>query len=138
MTIASAISSAIANRVFRQFVKFSLVGGSGVVVNSALLFALHEWLSVRLLIASPIAVEAAILNNFFWNNLWTFRAGGTSLRRLAKFNLVSLVGMAITTGILYFLAEHYGLHYLLANLIAIGVATFWNFTLNLFWTWGVG
>lgn len=124
------------HRMLGQFAKFCVVGGSGVVVNMFLLFLLHDGLRLRLLLASPIAVEASILNNFFWNNLWTFQSGQFRLARLAKFNLVSLGGMAITTGLLYFLAEHYGLHYLLANLIAIGVATFWNFALNFLWTWG--
>ena len=124
-----------ARRLARQFAKFCLVGGSGVIVNSGVLYLLHEWLRLALLLASPLAVEMAILNNFFWNNLWTFRARSIELPRLAKFNLVSLGGLVITTSILYVLAEHYGLHYLVANLIAIGVATLWNFTLNLFWTW---
>ncbi len=123
-------------RVARQFVKFCLVGGSGVVVNMALVYALHEWLRLALLLASPIAVEASILNNFFWNNLWTFRAGRAELSRLAKFNLISLGGMAITTGILTFLVSHYGVYWPIANLIAIGVATIWNFVLNFAWTWG--
>ncbi len=122
-------------RVARQFVKFCLVGGSGVVVNMALLFVLHEVLRLRLILASPVAVEASILNNFFWNNLWTFRAGSVQPRRLVKFNLVSLVGMAITTGILTFLVEHYGVYWAIANLVAIGVATLWNFALNFLWTW---
>jgi dolichol-phosphate mannosyltransferase len=126
-----------AGRVTRQFVKFSMVGGSGVIVNSALLYFLHEWFHVRLLIASPIAVEAAIINNFFWNNQWTFRSASVDLKRFAKFNLVSLGGLAITTGGLYYLTEAHKIHYLIANLIAIGVATIWNFGINFLWTWRV-
>lgn len=124
-----------APRVTRQFVKFCLVGGSGVLVNTALLYFLHEWLNIRLLFASPIAVEAAVINNFFWNSQWTFRSASADLRRLAKFNLVSLGGLAITTGGLYYLTEAHKLHYLIANLIAIGVATIWNFGINFVWTW---
>jgi dolichol-phosphate mannosyltransferase len=124
------------NRLARQFVKFCLVGGSGVAVNTVFLYLLHERLGLRLLLASPVAVEMAILNNFFWNNLWTFRATQVKLSRLAKFNLVSLGGLAITTGLLYLLAERYALvHYLVANLAGIAVATLWNFGVNLLWTW---
>ena len=130
------LGDAKTRKVARQFAKFCLVGGSGVIVNSGLLFMLVEWLHLRLFVASPVAVEASILNNFLWNNLWTFRARSVQLPRLAKFNLVSLGGMVITTGVLYFLAEHGGLHYLVANLIAIVVATLWNFALNFLWTWG--
>ena len=120
----------------RRFVKFCLVGGSGVAVNTAALFALTEWARLSLAIASPLAVEVAILNNFYWNNAWTFRAGSVDFGRLVKFNLVSLVGMAITTGVLLYLVNNFGLHYLIANLFGIGVAMVWNFLINFFWTWG--
>ena len=121
--------------VVRKFVKFSIVGASGVVVNSVALFILHDLLDLSLLVASPIAVELAILNNFVWNNFWTFRTRGVQPARLAKFNLVSLGGLVITTGVLYVLVEYAGLYYLLANLFAIGVAMSWNFVVNFLWTW---
>lgn len=131
-----AVISSRVQQFARRFVKFGLVGGSGVVVNTAALFALTEWARVGLSIASPIAVEFAIINNFYWNNVWTFRARGIDAGRLVKFNLVSLVGMAITTGVLLFLVGNFGIHYLIANLFGIGVAMVWNFLVNFFWTWG--
>ncbi len=122
-------------RIAGQFVKFCLVGGSGVIVNMAVVYLLHERLGLALLLASPVAVEASILSNFFLNNHWTFRTPDVEVRRLAKFNLVSLGGMAITTGILTLLVTYVGLHWVFANLIAIGAATVWNFALNFLWTW---
>jgi dolichol-phosphate mannosyltransferase len=134
--VVMAIFSSRAQQFARRFVKFCLVGGTGVVVNTAVLFALTEWGRVGLAVASPLAVEVAIINNFYWNNSWTFRAQGVNAGRLVKFNLVSLVGMAITTGVLLFLVNTFSLHYLIANLFGIGVAMVWNFLLNFFWTWG--
>ena len=122
----------------RVFPRFVTVGFTGLIVNTTLLFLLYERLRLPLLIASPIAVEAAILNNFFWNNRWTFNAPPLALGRLAKFNLVSLGGLAITTSLLFILVEGFGIHYLLANLMAIAVATIWNFLLSFFWAWGPG
>jgi dolichol-phosphate mannosyltransferase len=134
--VVMAVFGSRVQQFARRFVKFCLVGGSGVVVNTAVLFALTEWGRVGLAVASPLAVEVAIINNFYWNNSWTFRAGGVNAGRLVKFNLVSLVGMAITTGVLLFLVNTFGLHYLIANFFGIGVAMIWNFLLNFFWTWG--
>ena len=104
-------------------------------MNSAALFVLHDLLDLSLLVSSPIAVEFAIVNNFFWNNLWTFRTQSAGLGRFAKFNLVSLGGLVITTIVLNLLVEYAGMFYLVANLIAIGIATGWNFVVNFFWTW---
>ena len=62
--------------VLLRFLKFALVGTVGVLVNSVVLIALHAYLGLALVPASAIAVEIAILQNFFWNNRWTFRERG--------------------------------------------------------------
>jgi len=113
-----------------------MVGGTGVLVNSFALFVLYQGVHLPLIASSILSVELAIANNFLWNNLWTFGRKDFPICRFAKFNLVSLGGMAITTSTLWVLATHLGVYYLLANLIGIGLATAWNFTVNFIWTWG--
>jgi putative flippase GtrA len=55
---------------------------------------------------------------------------------LGKFNLTSLGGLVIATGVLYALVTFFGIHYLLANIVGIGAATAWNFVTSVIWTWG--
>jgi dolichol-phosphate mannosyltransferase len=124
--------------VLVQFGTFVLVGSAGAVVNSALLWALYGRLHLPLVLASVLAVEAAIVNNFFWNNRFTFGRRDVSVRRFATFNGVSLGGLAMTTATLWLLVNHAGMHYLVANVLGIGLATFWNFTLNRAVTWREG
>ncbi len=119
-----------------RLLKFTLVGSSGVVVNTIVLYLGHEVGGLPLLLASALAVETAVISNFLWNNLWTFSQSSFTWRRLLKFNLVSLGGLAITVVVLYALVQYLALHYLVANLLAIGVATIWNFLVNSLWTWG--
>jgi dolichol-phosphate mannosyltransferase len=135
VTVTTVVTGLRTRPVIRKFVKFSIVGLVGVVVNTAALFVGHDQLDLPLWIASPIAVEIAILNNFVWNNYWTFRTQGFQWSRAAKFNLVSLGGLVITTVVLNVLVEYAGMFYLIANLIAIGVAMSWNFAINFLWTW---
>lgn len=119
-----------------RLLKFVLVGTSGVGVNTVVLYLGHEVGGLPLLLASVLAVETAIISNFLWNNLWTFSQSSFTWRRLLKFNLVSLGGLVITVVVLYTLVQYFALHYLIANLLAIGAATIWNFLLNSLWTWG--
>lgn len=119
-----------------RFTKFSLVGGSGVLVNTGALIALYDWAGLPLLLSSVLAVELAIASNFYWNSRWTFPAGPLTLRRFFQFNLVSAGGMAITSGTLLALVSVGGVHYIAANLTGIALATVWNFGLNSLWTWG--
>ena len=119
--------------------RFLLVGGLGLLVNSLTLLALHQWLSLPLLVALPLATELAIVSNFLLNDRWTFlgRARSRSaVARFARFNAVSLFGMLVTMAATMVLVGEVGLQYLVANLCGIGLATSCNFFVNLRWTWG--
>ncbi len=127
-----------------RFLKFGVVGLSGVVVNLAVLWWLKEQISLPLWQAATLAIEAAILNNFIFNDAWTFqsvsrREPGLAARfaRLVRFNLICLVGAAINLGCFLLLTQVFKVHYLAAQLIAIGVSILWNYTLNAVLNWRV-
>ncbi len=115
--------------------KFLMVGGTGAVVNMVTLAFLHQLLALPLVLASALAVELSIANNFFWNDRWTFGRRWPTWRRFLKFNLVSLGGLVITTATLWALVTDLHSQYLLANLFGIMLATAWNFIINVLWTW---
>ena len=122
---------------FARPLRFGVVGVSGIAVNSAVLWVLVRELHLAVALGSVVATETAILSNFLLNDRWTFR--GLSERpfvqRLLRFNGVALGGMVITAGILTALASYTHLHLLIANLLAVGAATGWNYVVNSRWTW---
>jgi dolichol-phosphate mannosyltransferase len=131
-------------KLIGRFLRFGLVGGSGVFVDMAVLYLLHDpkRLALPLVTAKLISAQLAIVNNFVWNEVWTFadRAAlhpGPRERwiRFARFELICLAGVAITVAVLSFCVKRLGFHYLVANAIAIGVGTAWNFFVNLRWNW---
>lgn len=128
------------SKKLEEFIKFAIVGGSGVLVNMGLLFLLTRFLSARLEIASPIAIEASILSNFLLNNMWTFRKRQTPIpfwTRLFRYHLVAGLAGIVNYLVLLVLVKIFGLHDLVSNLIGILMATVINFTLNSLWTWSV-
>jgi putative flippase GtrA len=125
----------------RRFSKFSLVGASGSAINFALFWLLTERVELHYLIASAIAFELAMLSNYLLNNNWTFadrRVGAFSTRGLAAYQIVALGSLATTLIVVHVLIDTVGIHPLLANLIAIGSGSAWNFCANLLWTWRAG
>jgi len=118
-----------------RIVRFGLVGLSGVAVNLLIVHLLFGNLHWPAFVASAIAVEISVFNNFIWNNWWTFGQRTVSFVRFARFNLASLGGLVITSVVFSLLVERLAVYYLLADLIAIGVATGWNFLASVFWTW---
>lgn len=122
-----------------RVLKFILVGLSGVVVNEGLLYLLTSNVGLFYLVSSVAAVQAAILNNFIWNHLWTFRDRRTInesvWHRLGKFELVSIAGKLTNVLVLYLVVTFSGIQYLIANLIGIVIAFLVNFLANNMWTW---
>jgi putative flippase GtrA len=121
----------------RRPIRFGLVGLSGVVVNTSVLWALARGMQLPVPLASALATETAILSNFALNDRWTFRAARQHplLMRLLRFNGVSLGGLAITMLLVTLLTGYGDLHLLPANLLAIGGAMAWNYIVNSRWTW---
>ncbi|MFC2060177.1 glycosyltransferase [Chloroflexota bacterium] len=123
-----------------RFVKFCLVGLSGVLVNLGLLYLLVEWVGLFYLLSAAISIESSIVSNFILNNFFTFsdrRLPGIRLfvNRLLKFNLVSLSTIAVNVGVLWLLTEVLGIYYLASEIGGIAVATVWNYLFNIGWTW---
>ena len=55
------------------FLKFNVVGAIGIGVQLAALTLLRDGVGLHYLLATAIAVEAAILHNFLWHMRWTWR-----------------------------------------------------------------
>jgi dolichol-phosphate mannosyltransferase len=130
----------IQSKRLEELIKFGIVGGSGVLVNMGLLFILTRYLSVRLEIASAIAIEVSILSNFFLNNLWTFKKRDTHVpfwSRLLRYHLVTGLAGVVNYLVLLLLVKTLGWHDMLSNLIGIAIGTIINYTLNSLWTWRV-
>ena len=123
-----------------RFIKFLLVGASGVVVNLSAQFILKDLVNLTLPVAVAAAIEVSIISNFVLNDKFTFRdrlSGGGSnfLSRLFKFNGVSLVGAGVQYAITLFLALAIGIYHIPAALIGIVIATMVNYIVNNWWTW---
>jgi len=120
--------------------KFGLVGISGIVVNMCVLWYLTEMAGFYYLVSSLFAIELSIINNFIWNDKWTFRSGisynlSNWQHRLVSFHAVSAGGLVINLGILYLLTSIGGIYYLISNIIGILVGFGWNFIMNRRVTW---
>ncbi len=123
----------------KRLATFGVVGISGILVNMGFLVILTHYAHFYYALASPIAIELAILNNFIWNDRFTWRgrrsvANASIWQGLLKFNLVSWIAGSINWILLIILTEVAGIYYLWGNLIAIAVASGINFILNEKWT----
>jgi len=129
-----------------RFIKFGIVGASGVVVNLAVLYIGQEYLfteigqqTLRLNLSLALAIFIATISNFFWNRRWTWqdRKQHRTVPVVVQFGQYALacwVGIAVQFGLTNLFALF--LHYMVANLIAVVIASLFNFVANDFWTFG--
>jgi len=122
-------------RVFfdRAVFRFYAVGAAGIVVQLVALTLLKSGLRLDYLPATALAVEAALLHNFFWHERWTW---ADRTRSLAAGYTGQLIRFHLTTGMLSIggnlllmqaLAGWMHVPYLLANGIAIALCSALNY-----------
>jgi putative flippase GtrA len=120
--------------------RFQAVGILGIGVQLAALYAFRQWLSLPLPVATALAVETAVLHNFLWHVNWTWKDRVPehgrlryALQRLWQFNLsTGIFSILANVVITSWLQRYLGGRYLIANLIAIGVAFAGNFLVSHF------
>ena len=123
-----------------RFIKFGAVGASGTVINIAVLYACQEFLLLqiadfhaRLNYSIAIAITLATISNFYFNRRLTWRdrqveASPSVLVLFFKYVAAAGVSIAIQSIMTKSLSLY--LHYIVANLVAIGVSSIFNFVAN--------
>ena len=127
-----------------RFLKFGAVGFSGVFVDLGVFWMLSNGLGLAAVTATILSAEVAVLNNFIWNDRWTFgdrsiqQPGRRSMvRRFLKFNVLCLVGIVLQGTLVGLMSKVAGVPAIGAKLLAIALVMLWNFWINLKLSWRV-
>jgi putative flippase GtrA len=116
-----------------RWLKFNAVGGMGIGVQLVVLAALKTGFRLDYLLATGLAVEAAVIHNFLWHErfTWADRVSESRWARFAKFNLTtglfSIVGNLV---LMKALVGWVGMNYLVASAITIGLCSLVNFVVS--------
>lgn len=127
-----------------QFIRFGLVGLSGIFVDFGITWLLKERAGINKYIANAVGFLSAATTNYILNRVWTFSSTNPEIaREYFLFLIISVAGLAINSLILWILTEKVSvpmlvgkekIKFYLAKLIATGVVTIWNFLMNYYFT----
>ena len=118
-----------------QFIKFCVVGGTGVIVDFGLTFLFKEKLKINKYIANSFGFIAAASSNFLLNRIWTFENTDPNIsNQYLLFFFFSLIGLSINNAVIYLVLKYKNINFYLVKICAIGVVTIWNFFMNFFFT----
>ena len=105
---------------------FALVGASGILVNSLVLYLVTSRLNIFYLLSVAIATVASTLWNFSLTELWVYRAANQSkgrIRRLLLFSVMNVAALALRSPLIYIMTSLFSIHYVISNLISLVLLT---------------
>lgn len=121
--------------LIERFLKFCVVGSSGVVVDFGITYLAKELLKLNKYVANSLGFVCAATSNYILNRMWTFASNDPDIvMQYIRFFGFSLVGLAINNFVIYLLHGRAKWNFYFVKLIATGVVTFWNFCMNYIFT----
>jgi len=133
--------------MIEQFIKFGIVGFSGLFVDFGTTWLLKERVGLNRYISNSTGFLLAATSNYILNRVWTFGSTNPDIGlEYSLFLVISAVGLLINNAILYLFSEKINisffpksakLRFYLSKLIATATVTVWNFLMNYFFTFSL-
>jgi putative flippase GtrA len=114
-----------------EFLKFCIVGASGMVIDFGTTWLLKEKVRINKYFANSAGFILAATSNYLLNRYWTFHSENTKVvTEYFSFVLISVIGLGINNLVVYVLTEKVKLNFYISKLFAVGAVTLWNFSMN--------
>lgn len=122
----------------REMLRFIQVGVASNVVYFGVLSLLHILLKVELWLGAAIAYAASTVVNYSLHHRHTFRSAERHSRALGKYAVVQAAMLAVNSLLLHLMVTRAGVHYLVGQVVAIGVVTCLTYLLSRHWIFASG
>jgi len=109
-----------------SLVRFLLIGGASAALDTGVLYLLHGVLGVVLPVATFIAVVAAFGFNFTLNRIWSFGSQSPVAGQFGRYLLLAAGNWVLTVALVTGLSA-LGLHYVVAKIITLAIASALNY-----------
>jgi dolichol-phosphate mannosyltransferase len=125
------------NGIPTGFIKYCLVGASGVIVDMLVFGLGSQLLRLSAPFAGTFSTQVAVISNFILNNAWTFseRNDQPVFSRFIKYQATCFIGIVIKFFTLLICVKIFYLNPYLANGVGIIFVVFINFILSKLWVW---
>lgn len=132
------VSLSFRTRDIYKLIKYSIVGISGIVVNTLVLYIFTSILGIFYLLSSAISYEISILSNFLINDQWTFKSVNNKskfLTRAIYFNYTMIAGAIFGIILLFIFTDLLRINYLISNIISIFIVFIFRFYTSITVVW---
>jgi putative flippase GtrA len=133
--MTSVLAIAYDKAFFFKFLKFGLVGFSGMIVDFGITWLFKEKLKVHKYISNSLGFMVATGTNYSLNRYWTFNNQDPEyILQFGKFFVVSVVGLMLSNSLIYMLHDKLKWNFYLSKACAIVLVSLWNFFANYLYT----
>ena len=122
------------DNLFKKFIGFTGVGAIATGIQYLILILLKEVAGVPAVTASASGYAISAVLNYLMKYHWVFASNARHRSAAPRYALISAIGFALNTSLMYVGTEMLSLYYLLVQVAATGLVLLWNFFANAFWT----
>jgi putative flippase GtrA len=120
---------------FEKFVKFGVVGFSGIFVDFGVTYLCKEKLRIHKYVANSLGFILATISNYLLNRYWTFSNGQSAqFSQFGKFFGIAIIGLVLNNLLIYFFNDKLKINFYVSKAIAIVIVSVWNFLGNYLYT----
>lgn len=122
------------NQIHKEFIKFCVVGLSGLLINISITYFCTEYLGIWYIVSNIIAQIIAITNNFIWNKFKTFKNKNIHKIHIQyTYSILTYIFSGLISIILlYIFTDKIGIWYIHSVLIVAFIGLFINFSIHKF------
>jgi putative flippase GtrA len=132
--VAGVVRGLKGRRGVRQFLKFAIVGASGLVVNFVVAHGLERTTAFSWFADFAIGFMVGGVSNYVLNRVWTFGSRRNPLVEGLQFLAVSAIALLFGK-VVFAIAQRTGFHHFTTTwFVATLSGTLVNFFLNKYWT----
>lgn len=115
---------------YRHLVLYGIIGCGCVAVDFVVFGILTYFFPEYYIIANVASVHCGIICSFLLNRHFNFKIKNKTIIRFFIFYTVGLLGLLISSGLLYLMIDVWGMHVLFVKLVTIMIVTLFQFILN--------
>lgn len=113
-----------------EAVRYVMAGCLSFAVDFVLLKIFTDFVGLHYLVSAVIGYTAGVVASYLLSTRWVFgrRRLGRPWAEFVIFVLIGLVGLALTSLLMWLLTDKAGLYYLVSKIVTTVTVTVWNFT----------
>ena len=122
---------------YQRFLRFLVVGASGLVVNNGVMALLTDVGDIHYLLSAVLATQCSTLWNFVFSEIWVFRDRNRKSRtgRIIRYFGMNNAALLLRGPLLTLFTTVFGIHYLISNLATLFLMAVIRFLLSDRWIW---